>query len=108
MDLSSRSCTARRMSYFGFALLLMWIGYMLDTLKADQPQLLKRILIANLIGGAATLSREAYGAVFVGVLGAYVIAQSTQQRRILWRELIVVVLSSLTALSLIHISEPTR
>jgi hypothetical protein len=83
----------------GFALLLMWIGYMLDTLKADQPQLLKRILIANLIGGAATLSREAYGAVFVGVLGAYVIAQSTQQRRILWRELIVVVLSSLTAIA---------
>jgi hypothetical protein len=83
----------------GFALLLIWISYTLDMLKADRSRWPQRILIANLIGGAATLAREAYGAVFVGVLGAYVIAHSIQQRKILWRELISVALSSLTAIA---------
>lgn len=83
----------------GFALLLIWMGYTLDTLQPDRAQLLKRLLIANLIGGAATLAREAYGAVFVGVLGAYVLAQSIQQRKILWREMLVVALSSLTSIA---------
>ena len=83
----------------GFALLLIWIAFTLDTLNADRTQLLKRILIANLIGGLATLSREAYGAVFVGVLGAFILAQSMRQRKILWRELMLIVLSSITAVA---------
>ncbi len=83
----------------GFALLLLWISYTLDTFQADRSRWPQRVLLANLIGGAATLSREAYGAVFVGVLGAFVLARSIQHRKILWHELIIVALSSLTAIA---------
>ncbi len=82
----------------GFALLLMWIGYTFDSFQAVRSRWPQRILIANLIGGAATLSREAYGAVFVGILGVFVIARSIRQRKILWHELILVVLSSIAAI----------
>jgi hypothetical protein len=83
---------------FGFALLMMWIGYTLDSFQANRSRWAQRILIANLIGGAATLSREAYGAVFVGVLGVFVIARSIQQRHIIWHELILITLSSIAAI----------
>lgn len=81
----------------GLALLLIWIGYTLDTLKADRSQLLKRIIIANVLGALTALSREAYGPVFAGVFAAYWIAHSIQQRKILWREGILIALSAITA-----------
>src|SRR5512137_123855 len=42
----------------GFALFLIWIGYMLDTLKPEATHLARRIVIANMLGLFTALSRE--------------------------------------------------
>jgi hypothetical protein len=82
---------------FGYALLLIWIDYTLDSFQADRCRLPRRLLIANLIGGAAALAREAYGPAYAGIFGAYLIALAIQQRRLPWRLAGLVGLSSLTA-----------
>jgi hypothetical protein len=81
----------------GFALLLIWIGYTLDTLKSDAPYLARRILIANVLGGLTALSREAYGPLFAGVFIAYWALLVIKHRRILWREGVLIVLSMIAA-----------
>ena len=81
----------------GFALFLIWIGYTLDSLKPDQSHLIRRVIIANLLGLLTALSREAYGPAFAGVFGAYLIALIIQRRRIPWRAGIIVVLSCIGA-----------
>lgn len=81
----------------GFALLLNWITYTLDSFQADRPQLPRRLLIANLIGGLAALSREAYGPVFAGLFAIYLAAVAIQHRKIPWREGLIVALSSILA-----------
>lgn len=82
---------------FGYALLLIWIGYTLDSFQADRSRLPRRLLIANLIGGAAALTREAYGPAYAGIFGAYLIALALQQRRLPWRATGIVSVSSLAA-----------
>lgn len=82
---------------FGFALLLIWITYTLDSFQTDRAQLPRRLLIANLVGGAAALSREAYGPVFAGLFAVYLMAFTAQHRRIPWREGVIVAASSLLA-----------
>ncbi len=81
----------------GFALLLSWIIYTLDSIQADQARLPRRLLIANLIGGLAALSREAYGPVFAGLFAIYLVAVTLQHRKIPWREGIIVAMSSILA-----------
>jgi len=87
----------------GFALFLIWIGYMLDTLSTatDTDQIngwpWRRILIANVLGLLTVLSREAYGPAFAGIFGAYLIALIIQRRKIPWRAGIVVASSCLGA-----------
>ena len=76
----------------GFALFLIWIGYMLDTLSAatDAQRVngwpWRRIVIASGLGLFTALSREAYGPAFAGIFGAYLIALLLQRRKIPWRE----------------------
>ena len=82
---------------FGFALLLIWIGYTLDSFQTDQAQLPIRLVLANLQGGITALSREAYGPVFAGLFAAYLIAFTLQHRRIPWREGAIVAGSSILA-----------
>jgi hypothetical protein len=81
----------------GLALLLIWIGYTLDTFQAETARLPGRILVANFVGALAALSREAYGPVFAGVFAAYLVALTIYRRRIPWREGILVVLSAIGA-----------
>jgi hypothetical protein len=87
----------------GFALFLVWIGYMLDTLSAaaDTHPIRgwpwHRILIANLLGLLTALSREAYGPAFAGIFGAYLVALLIQRRQVPWREAILVTLSCVGA-----------
>jgi hypothetical protein len=88
---------------FGFALFLIWIGYVLDTLRsATDTQRIngwvtRRILIANLLGLTTALAREAYGPTFAGIFLAYLIALTIQRRQIPWREGILVTLSCVGA-----------
>ena len=84
----------------GFALFLIWIGYMLDTLRAAADANRwpwRRVLIANLLGLLTALSREAYGPAFAGLFGAYLVALLIQRHRIPWRETTLVALSCLGA-----------
>jgi hypothetical protein len=85
----------------GFALFLIWIGYMLDTLNpaATAPNRWpwRRIVIANLLGFITTLSREAYGPAFAGIFGVYLSTLIIQRRKIPWREGILVALSCIGA-----------
>ncbi len=89
----------------GFALFLTWIGYMLDTLStaANTPPLRingwpwRRIVIANLLGLLAALSREAYGLAFAGIFAAYLVALMIQRRKVPWREGFLVALSCIGA-----------
>jgi hypothetical protein len=81
----------------GFALLLIWIGYTLDSLTADRAQLPRRLLVANVLGGLTALTREAYGPAFAGIFAAYLITLVIRQRRLPWRAAIVIALSSLAA-----------
>ncbi|HSD82868.1 MAG TPA: hypothetical protein VLG46_03370 [Anaerolineae bacterium] len=73
----------------GFALFLIWIGYMLD-LTSRRFQTLRevagRLIIANLLGLLTALSREAYGPAFAGIFLAYLVALMVQRRKIPWRE----------------------
>ena len=82
---------------FGFALLLIWITYTLDSIKADAPHLLRRIAVATVLGGVTALSREAYGPVYAGIFAAYLIALTVQRRRLPWREGLIILLSSIGA-----------
>ena len=72
----------------GYALLLIWIGYVLD-LTSRRFQNLREvvgpIVIANLLGLITALARETYGPAFVGILLAYLIALTIQRRKIPWR-----------------------
>jgi hypothetical protein len=81
----------------GFALFLIWIGYMLDSLKLDQTHLIRRVIIANLLGLLTALSREAYGPAFAGIFGAYLISLIIQRRKIPWREGVLIALSCIGA-----------
>lgn len=89
----------------GYALLLIWIGYMLDTLSpATAARRLRvngwpwrRIVIANLLGLLTALSREAYGPAFAGIFLAYLIALTVWRRKIPWRAASLVALSCLGA-----------
>jgi hypothetical protein len=81
----------------GFTLFLIWIGYMLDTLKSDQTHLVRRVVIANGLGLLTALSREAYGPAFAGIFGAYLIALIIQRRKIPWREGVLVAVSCIGA-----------
>lgn len=81
----------------GFALLLIWIGYTLDSFQTDRTRLPRRLLMANLLGGLTALSREAYGPVFAGLFAAYLIALTVQRRKIPWRESLIAALSSIGA-----------
>jgi len=81
----------------GFALFLIWIGYMLDTLKPDATYLMRRVIIANVLGLLTALSREAYGPAFAGIFGAYLIALIIQRRMIPWREGVLIALSCIGA-----------
>jgi len=81
----------------GFALFLIWIGYLLDTLRPDATHLVRRVIIANLLGLLTALSREAYGPAFAGIFGAYLIALIIQRREIPWREGVLVALSCIGA-----------
>jgi hypothetical protein len=82
---------------FGFALLLIWIEYTLDSLASDRSQLPRRLIVANVLGGFTALSREAYGPTFAGIFAAYLIAVLIQRRSIPWRDGLIVALSSITA-----------
>ena len=80
----------------GFALLLIWIGYTLDTLSREfqsRREVAGRVIVANLLGLLTALSREAYGPAFAGIFGAYLIALIIQRRKIPWREGVLVALS---------------
>jgi hypothetical protein len=81
----------------GFALFLIWIGFTLDTLKPDQTHLVRRVIVANVLGICTALSREAYGPAFAGIFGAYLIALIIQRRTMPWREGLLVALSCLGA-----------
>ena len=81
----------------GFALFLIWIGYMLDTLKPEATHLVRRVVIANVLGLLTALSREAYGPAFAGIFGAYLIALIIQRRKVPWREGVLVALSCIGA-----------
>jgi hypothetical protein len=81
----------------GFALFLIWIGYMLDTLRPDATHLVRRVVIANVLGLLTALSREAYGPAFAGIFGAYLIALIIQRRKVPWREGVLVALSCVGA-----------
>jgi hypothetical protein len=85
---------------FGFALFLIWIGYVLE-LTSRRFQNLRdvagRLIIANVLGLLTALSREAYGPAFAGIFGAYLIALTIQRKKIPWRAGILVVLSCLGA-----------
>jgi hypothetical protein len=84
----------------GFALLLIWIGYVLD-LTSRRFQTLREVvmplIIANLLGLLTALSREAYGPAFAGIFFAYLIALIIQRRKIPWREGVLVALSCIGA-----------
>jgi hypothetical protein len=82
---------------FGFALLLIWIGYTLDSLRPDAARLPQRLIVANVLGGLAALSREAYGPTFAGVFIVYLIGLMIQRRSIPWRQGVIVVVSSIMA-----------
>ncbi len=84
---------------FGLALLLLWLGHVLDCINRIPHRFmsLKELVVANLMGGLAALSREAYGPVFAGIFAAYLFALLLQQRRIPWREAAIIVASSLAA-----------
>jgi hypothetical protein len=81
----------------GFALFLIWIGYTLDTIKPDQTHLVRRVVIANILGLLTALSREAYGPAFAGIFFAYLIALIIQRRKIPWRAGVLVMLSCIGA-----------
>ncbi len=100
---------------FGFALLLIWIGYTLETLAGNPAKisgapdnlpvepsqgfawLPRRLIVANVLGGLTALSREAYGPMFAGIFAAYLIALTVQHKHIPWREAIIIALASITA-----------
>ena len=85
---------------FGFALFLIWIGYMLDTISREfhnRREMVIRLIIANALGLLTALSREAYGPAFAGIFGAYLIALIIQRRKIPWREGALVALSCIGA-----------
>ena len=84
----------------GFALFLIWIGYVLDlTSRKFQTfrEVVGSLIIANLLGLLTALSREAYGPAFAGIFGAYLVALIVQRRKIPWREGILVALSCIGA-----------
>ncbi|HTP06756.1 MAG TPA: hypothetical protein VMP08_00790, partial [Anaerolineae bacterium] len=84
----------------GFALFLIWIGYMLDTLSREFQQrrdVVIRVIIANVLGLLTALSREAYGPAFAGIFGAYLIVLLIQRRKIPWREGVLVAVSCIGA-----------
>ena len=87
----------------GYALLLIWIEYVLNTLSmaANRQRmngwLWRRIVMANLLGLLTALSREAYGPAFVGIMLAYLIALLIRQRKIPWRAALITAASCLGA-----------
>jgi hypothetical protein len=84
----------------GFALFLIWIGYVLDLTSRKFQNLREvagRVIIANGLGLLTALSREAYGPAFAGIFGAYLIALLIQRRTVPWREGVLVVLSCIGA-----------
>ncbi len=84
----------------GFALFLIWIGYVLDLISRKFQTIREvagRLIIANGLGLLTALSREAYGPAFAGIFGAYLIALLLQRRKIPWREGSLVALACLGA-----------
>ena len=84
----------------GFALFLIWIGYVLDlTSRRFQNfrEVAGRLIIANALGLLTALSREAYGPAFAGIFGAYLVALLIQRKKAPWRESILVALACLGA-----------
>jgi hypothetical protein len=84
----------------GFALFLIWIGYVLDlTSRRFQSvrEVAGRLIAANVLGLLTALSREAYGPAFAGIFGAYLCALIIQHRSIPWREGTLVALSCIGA-----------
>jgi hypothetical protein len=84
----------------GFALFLIWIGYVLDlTSRSFQAfrEVAGRVIAANVLGLLTALSREAYGPAFAGIFLAYLVALTIQRRKIPWREGVLVVLSCVGA-----------
>jgi hypothetical protein len=80
----------------GFALFLIWIGYVLDLTSRRFQNLREvagRLIVANALGLFTALSREAYGPAFAGIFAAYLIALIIQRRKIPWREGSLVALS---------------
>ncbi len=84
----------------GFALFLIWIGYMLDLTSRRFQNLREvagRLIIANVLGLLTALSREAYGPAFAGIFGAYLVALLIQRKKMPWRESALVALSCIGA-----------
>ena len=84
----------------GFALFLLWIGYVLDLTSRSIQNLREvagRLIIANVLGLFTALSRETYGPAFAGIFSAYLIALIIQRRKIPWREGTLVALSCIGA-----------
>ncbi len=85
---------------FGFALFLIWIGYVLDTISREFQQrraIVMRLIVANGLGLLTALSREAYGPAFAGIFIAYLCALIIQRRKIPWRAGVLVALSCIGA-----------
>ncbi|CAG0935065.1 hypothetical protein TFLX_03890 [Thermoflexales bacterium] len=84
----------------GFALFLIWIGYVLDlTSRRFQPlrKVAGQVIIANVLGLLTALSREAYGPAFAGIFLAYLVTLIVQRRKIPWREGFLAAVSCISA-----------